>query len=256
MPDTGDDNDYATAVEKLNGYFSPQTNIAYEVYNFRQTKQKDGELLDSFHTRLRQLDPGIIPRQQPHRRIPFHVREDVEKELERLERLDVIEKVDGPTPKISPIVVVPKKSAEVRICVDMREANKAIKREKHLIPTIDDLTADLNGAMHFSSLDLSSGYHQLELSLESCYVTTFSTHVGLRWYKRLPFGVNAASEMFQETIRELLTGLPGCKNISDDITVFGKSQDEHDKNLRSVLQRLQENSLCLNREVPVLSNRN
>ena len=55
MPDTGDDNDYATAVEKLNGYFSPQTNIAFEVYNFRQTKQKDGESLDSFHTRLRQL---------------------------------------------------------------------------------------------------------------------------------------------------------------------------------------------------------
>ena len=55
LPDTGDDNDYATAVEKLNGHFSPQTNIAYEVYNFQQTKQKDGESLDSFHTRLRQL---------------------------------------------------------------------------------------------------------------------------------------------------------------------------------------------------------
>ena len=59
------------------------------------------------------IDPDIIPRQQPHRRIPFHVREDVEKELERLEKLDIIEKVDGPTPQISPIVVVPKKSGEV-----------------------------------------------------------------------------------------------------------------------------------------------
>ena len=55
LPDTGDDNDYATEVEKLNEYFSPQTSIAYEGYNFRQTKQKDGESLDSFHTRLRQL---------------------------------------------------------------------------------------------------------------------------------------------------------------------------------------------------------
>ena len=54
LPNTGDDSDYATAVEKLNEYFSPQTNIAYEVYNFRQTKQKDGESLDSYHTRLRQ----------------------------------------------------------------------------------------------------------------------------------------------------------------------------------------------------------
>ena len=54
LPDNGDDNDYDTAIERLNAYFSPQTNIAYEVYNFRQTKQK-GESLDSNHIRLRQL---------------------------------------------------------------------------------------------------------------------------------------------------------------------------------------------------------
>lgn len=104
----------------------------------------------------------------------------------------------------------------------MREANKAIKREKHLMPTVDDLIAELNGATHFSTLDLSSGYHQLELSPESRFITTFSTHVGLRRYKRLPFGINAAYEIFQESIKELLTCLPGCKNISDCIIVFGK----------------------------------
>ena len=59
----------------------------------------------------------------------------------------------------------------------MGEANKAIKREKHLIPTIDDLIADLNGATLFITLDLSSGYHQLELAPESRYVKTFSRHV-------------------------------------------------------------------------------
>lgn len=150
----------------------------------------------------------VTPRHQPHRRIPYHVRDDVEKELERLEKFVIIEKVEGPTPWISPIVVFPKKSGEFRICVDMREANQAIKREKHLMPTTDDLIADFNGATLFSTLDLSSGYHQLELSPESRHVTTFSTHAGLRRYKRLPFGINAASEIFQETIRELLHWLP------------------------------------------------
>ena len=106
----------------------------------------------------------------------------------------------------------------------------------------------MNGATLFSTLDLSSGYHQLELSPESRHVTTFSTHAGLRRYKRLPFGINAASEIFQETIRELLTSLPGCKNISDDIIVFGKDQEEHNKNLRGVLQRLKENNLRLNKD--------
>ena len=75
------------------------------------------------------VDPDMTPRQQPHRRIPFHVRGDVEKELERLETLDIIERVEGPTPWISPIVVGPRKSGEVRICVDMGDANKAVKRE-------------------------------------------------------------------------------------------------------------------------------
>ena len=130
----------------------------------------------------------------------------------------------------------------------MREVNIAIKREKHFMPTIDDLIADLNGTIHFSTLDLSSGYQQLELAPESRYVTTFSTHVGLRRYKRLPFGINAASEIFQEAIREILTGLPGCKNISDVIIVFGKGQEEHNKNLRGVLQRFKENNLRLNKD--------
>ena len=75
------------------------------------------------------------------RRIPFHVREDVEKELERLEKLDIIKDVEEPTPWISPIGVDLKKSGEVRNCVDMREAKKAIKRGEHLIATIDDFIA-------------------------------------------------------------------------------------------------------------------
>ena len=78
-------------------------------------------------------------------------------ELKRLEELDIIEPVTGPTTWVSPIVVVPKSSGQVRICVGMREANKAVKRQKHLMPTIDDLVADLNGATVFSKLDLSSG---------------------------------------------------------------------------------------------------
>ena len=172
--------------------------------NSPESLQEEFECLFGGKERLRNKivklhdDPDITPRQQPHRSIPFHARGDIEKELERLQRLDVIERVEGPTPWISPIVVGPKKFGEVRICVDMGKANKAVKREKHLMPTIDDLIADLNGATHLSTRDLSSGYHQLELAPESRFVTTFSIHVGLKRYKRLPFAIYAASEIFQE----------------------------------------------------------
>ena len=137
----------------------------------------------------------------------------MEKELERLENLDIIENVTGPTPWVSPIVVFPKSSRQVRLCVDMRKANKAVKHEKHLMQTIDDLVADLNGATVFSKLDLSSGYHQLELEPESRHITTFTTHVGLRRYKRLMFAKNAASEIFQNASRKYLQAYRDAKYL-------------------------------------------
>ncbi|XP_052777873.1 uncharacterized protein K02A2.6-like [Mya arenaria] len=194
------------------------------------------------------VDNTVQPVVQPHRRIPFHLRKQVEIELKRLEDMDIIEKVDGPTDWVSPIVVAPKpksKNNEIRICVDMRLPNEAIKRTRHIIPTIDDLIVDLNGSKIFSKLDLNQGYHQLEISKKSRNITTFTTHVGLRRYKRLNFGLTCASEVFQNAIR---TSLEGVQNISDDIIVHGNSQEQHDSRLAAALRRLQEKGLTLNKQ--------
>ncbi|XP_041367093.1 uncharacterized protein K02A2.6-like [Gigantopelta aegis] len=154
--------------------------------------------------------------------------------------MDVIEKLEGPTPWTSPIVVVPKKAGGVRICVDMREPNKAIRRERHSMPTFDDLVADLNGST-------------LELDESSHYITTFTTHVGRRRFKRLLFGVNAAAEIFQNAITEILSNITGAQNFSDDIIVHGKTQSEHDISLRATLQKLEESGAKVNREKCVFS---
>ena len=171
-----------------------------------------------------------------------------------LEKNDIIERVDGPTPWVSPIVVVPKpkRPGEVRICVDMREANRAIKRERHPSPTMDDIVHSLNDARIFSKIDLRSGCHQLVLAEESRYITTFSTHDGLWQYKRLNFGISSASEVFQNVIANVIDGIDGALNMSDDIFVFGKGRSdsealkEHDAYLNQVLQRLQESGLTAN----------
>ena len=77
------------------------------------------------------INKDIKPVKQTHRRIPFHMRKQVEKELVRLENQGIIETVTGPTPWVSPIVVIPKANpSEIRMCIDMREANKAIERER------------------------------------------------------------------------------------------------------------------------------
>src|SRR5436190_16126506 len=72
------------------------------------------------------------------------------------------------------------------------------------------------------------------------------THVGLFRYKRLSFGINTAAEIFQDTIRQIIVNIPGAINVSDDILIYGKSKDEHDAALHTVLKRLQSNGLTLN----------
>ena len=195
------------------------------------------------------INESVTPVAQPHRRIPFHMRKKVEAELQRLQELDIIEDVKGPTPWVSPIVAAPKPGnpEQIRICVDMRCANKAVMRTRHITPTLEELLSDLNGATMFSKLDLNKGYHQCELDESSRYITTFSTHLGLKRYKRLSFGISSAAELFQNAIEQSLIGLQGVKNMSDDILVWGKNAEEHDKNLESVFQRLQEKNLTLNK---------
>ncbi len=117
--------------------------------------------------------------QQATRRTPFHLRKQVSKELDNLEQQGIIEKVDGATPWVSPIVVIPKKKGGVRLCIDMRMPNQAIRRERHPTLTVDDLIHTLNGAIVFSKLDLKAGYHQIPLAPESRHITTFVTHKGL-----------------------------------------------------------------------------
>ena len=192
------------------------------------------------------IDQEVSPIEQKCRRVPFHIRDLVTEELDRLEKLDIIEKAEGPTPWVSPIVVVSKKQG-VRICIDSRAINTAIERERHPTPTIEDLIVDLNGAQIFSKIDLNKGYHQLELHPESRYITTFTTHAGLYRYKRLCFGINSASEIFQKAISDMLSGISGVKNLSDDIIIYAKTQEEHDNILKQVLQRMREYNITANK---------
>ena len=93
---------------------------------------------------------------------------------------------------------------------------------------------------------MRSGYHQLSLAPENRYITTFATHKGLRRYK-LNFGTNSASELFQQVIHDQIHDIPGAINISDDVIIYGKSQEQHDAALHAVCQRFADIGLTLNR---------
>ena len=202
--------------------------------------------LKNFDVKLH-IDETVAPVAKRHKRVPFHQRKLVEAELKRLQDADIIEPVEGPTPWVSQLVVVekPNKPGEIRLCVDMRSANKAIKRERHPMPTVEDLQFIFNGCTVFSRFDLISGYHQLELAKESRYITTFSTHVGLFRYKRLNFGISCASEIFQNAIAGVISKFVRCINISDDILVGGVGDSDHDQRVEEIATHLEKNGLTV-----------
>ena len=193
------------------------------------------------------IDSSIEPVCQTARRVPYHLRDKLSQKLKELKKLDIIEKTTGPTHWVSPVIVVPKSDGDIRLCFDIRRANLAVKRERHPIPTIEELLQEMNQSKIFSKLDVKWAHHQIELDPESRDITTFATHEGFR-YKRLMFGVSCAPEMYKRTMQQTLAGCKGVRNILDDIIVFASSEKEHNERLEEVLKKLKEKGLKLNKE--------
>ncbi|XP_064475478.1 uncharacterized protein K02A2.6-like [Ornithodoros turicata] len=179
------------------------------------------------------------------RRLPLQIRDDVSKELKKLLDMGVIEAIDA-SPWVSPLVVAKKKDGRIRLCVDLRAPNKAVVPDCYPLPNMEELLNKLSGAKIFSKLDLTAAYHQLVLAEESRDLTAFITHEGLFRYKRLCFGLASAPSAFQKLLANVLKGCTGALHYLDDIIIFGKNEEEHEQNLRSVLQRISDAGLRLN----------
>jgi hypothetical protein len=199
-----------------------------------------------------QVDDGVDPTQDKFRHTPFNLRDGIERELKEMIDNDIIERIDPKDQKeiswLSQIVPVKKGNNRIRICIDAKKVNKAIKRIKTYTPTVEDLCIRLNGSQFISKIDLRSAFNQIELDEESRYLTSFVTHCGVYRYKRLFFGITCAPEIFQQIIYNLIRGVNNSFNISDDIIIYGETAEQHDKALHSVLKILDENGLTINGE--------
>ncbi|XP_047224324.1 uncharacterized protein LOC124870013 [Girardinichthys multiradiatus] len=146
----------------------------------------------------------------------------VKEELDRMEANDTVEAVTKPTEWCAPMVPVPKKNEKTCICLDLKRLNKAVKRERFMLPTSEEMMTKLSGSTVFSSLDAASGFWQIPLDKESQRLTTFITPYGRYCFKRLPFGFTSAPEIFQRKMVETLEGLEEVAVYMDDIIVHGK----------------------------------
>ena len=168
--------------------------------------------------------------------------------LATLQQQNKIEDVntDDHSPWISSVVITEKKDKQqIRMNIDMREANKALKRTAHHTETIQEIRHLLKGATQYSKMDLSHGFHQIALHPDSHYISTFRTHEGLHRFKVLFFRASPASELFHNKIKEALCHLPGCISIHDNILIYGKTLEEHETNLSAYLARIKAKALTL-----------
>ena len=190
------------------------------------------------------LDPSISPVHAPTRRVPVAKLERVNEELKRLCDEGIIRPVTQPTDWLSNILVKEKPSGKLRICIDPSQTiNKAIKRPKYTVPTIEEKLPLLTKAKVFTTVDVSEAFHTIVLDDESSLLTTFQGSNGRYCYNRMPFGIASGPEEYQRRQHEFLDGPRGVINIADDICVFGcgdtkeEADIDHDRNLTNLLEK-------------------
>ena len=167
-----------------------------------------GEMLDDYSISLEEMAELLSIAYQ--RRIPLPLMDKVKVELDRLEELGVFQPITEPTDWCAPIVVVPKANSEkVGICVVFTKMNLAVKRERHLLPSVDHMIGQMAGAKVFSKLDAKSGFYQIQLAQDSQLLMTFITPFGCYCYCRLHFGINSGPEHYQLQKHKILQNTPG-----------------------------------------------
>ena len=165
-----------------------------------------GRLKDSYSI---EIDESVRPVVHAPRRVPVPVREKVRKKLDELESDGVLTLVTEATNWVSSMVIVQKPSGQIRICIDPKYLNRAIKRQYYPMPTIEEVSTRLKNARLFTVLDAKKAFWQIPLDEKSSMLTCFNTP--FCWYRwlRMPFGINSAPEIWQRTMNQLVESLAG-----------------------------------------------
>jgi transposase InsO family protein len=183
-------------------------------------------------------------------RLPTAMKPEISRQIKNMLDEDIIEPASSDWN--SPILLVPKKSdnntKKWRLVIDYRKVNNVIQDDKFPLPNIVEILDSLSGAIYFSHLDLQQSYYQTALDEDSRNITSFSTSQGQFRMKRLPMGLKLSASAFSRVMSIAMSGLSyeKCFIYMDDLVVFGRNIDQHNKNLTDVLQRLRKVNLKVN----------
>ena len=175
-------------------------------------------------------------------------------------KIDVLEPVTEPTEWVNSFVVVEKVidssnahspnhtiKKSIRLCIDPKDLNEALEREPYYSRTIDELISMFAGATVFTIVDMDKGYWQVVLHPNSRKYTCMAFDIGRYQFKRLPMGSKVASDIFQRMLDSVYIGLPGVTGIADDMVIYSRNEEEHDRNLILFLETTRRNGLILNK---------
>ena len=206
------------------------------------------------------LKPDAVPAKHRPRKVPVHFQDAFHEEVERLVKIDVLEKVTEPTEWVNSFVIVEKVidssnahspnhviKKSIRLCIDPKDLNEALEREPYYSRSIDELISMFAGAKVFTIVDMDKGYWQVVLHPESRKLTCMAFDIARYQFKRLPMGSKVASDIFQRMLDSVYIGLPGVTGIADDMVIFGRNEEEHDRNLILFLETTRKNGLVLNK---------
>ena len=225
------------------------TLLAFLVDHHHAFSLEDGERGETNLIQMEIETGDAYPKRQPARRLPFALRQEVSRQLREMQSQGVIQ--PSKSPWASPVVLVKKKYGTHRFCVDYRQLNSITKTDNFPLPRIDDLLDQLGESKYFSSIDLASGFWQIQMHSSSQEKTAFVTPHGLYEFRVMPFGLKNAPGVFQRLMQKVVSSLnPGSgpdfvSVYLDDILVFSKNLNEHLEHLRLVIERLVEVGLKL-----------
>ena len=178
-------------------------------------------------------------------RMPLSKRKVVEEMIKEMLDDDII--CPSNSAYSSPILLVPKKDGESRLCVDYRKLNEVTQKDAYPLPHIQEIFDLVGGSTIYSTLDLKAGYYQMPVAEEDKHKTAFRCHLGHYAFNKVPFGLKSAPNFFQREMNKILADLIGkCVFVYiDDILVYSKTEHDHIKHLQLVFDKLRDAGLKL-----------
>ena len=229
----------------INGKTHPlSTTKEYILHEYEDVFKGVGTLPGGpYHIKLK--DP-YKPVQHPLRSVQLGMQSAYKAELDRLVKEGIITEVHEHTEWINSIVPLMNEEGSLRLCLDLKDLNKAIERNQWYVRTPDDILPELAQSKYFTIKDATSGFWHVSLDLRSSLLITFNTPWGKYRWLRMPFGLKVSGDVFQERLDRVLRLVPGVLGIADDIVIHGVTENAHDGTVQVLCETARLNNLSLN----------